>query len=99
MTNYPKLTEQGFIVLPRDLFLSGMGPVQPFEGATSMTDDEIREAHAEVGADLRKRASQYVGSFVIYDPWADSEGWMLVGDMPHILDETERMLDDMDGDQ
>lgn len=39
----------------------------------------------DVPAGLRKRAASYRGSFVLYDPDDDDEGFLLIGDDPEQL--------------
>ena len=91
--------ENGFRVIPRFTFLNDVVEVAPFTGATSMTSEEIEEAHAEVLAQMRDRVENHMptGRYVLYDPHADAEGWMLVGDDPLALyEETAQMLADLE---
>lgn len=91
--------EQGFRLVPRFAFLNDCVDVAPFLGATSMTEAEIEEAHADVLTHLRDRVENRMpaGRYIIYDPNADAEGWMLAGDDPKALyAETERMLADLE---
>jgi len=90
--------ENGFRILSRSAFLNDVVEVAPFAGATSMTMTEIEEAHATVLTEMRDRVENRMppGRYVIYDPYADSEGWMLVGDDPLALyAETAQMLADL----
>lgn len=100
LTPTPLAFEQGFRIMPRATFLTGTVEIAAFLGATSMTPDEIAVSHTEVLADMRDRIINQMpqGRYVIYDPNADAEGWMLVGDDPQALyAETEQMLRDLGG--
>lgn len=88
---------QGFRLVSRETFLNGLVEIACYAGATSMDSAAIEQAHAEQLAFAQQRVEPLPGSYVIYNPEEDGEGWLLVGDDPAALyAETERMLADME---
>lgn len=75
-----RLLEAGYRVVTRHQFDTEPLGMSGFTGATSLTSAEIAERHAKAEAGLRERAKAFEGAFVIYDPFADEDGMMIIGD-------------------
>jgi hypothetical protein len=56
-----------------------------FLNGTIKMDNGIPEICEEALAGLRSRVKKYPGAFVLFDPCADDEGFLLVGDNPNEL--------------
>ena len=70
----------GLNAVTREALMNTDFEVRAFTGAPSMTPAQRAEAHSEIRAEWRERASEHPGAFAVYDPNSDAEGWMLVGD-------------------
>ncbi|USN15626.1 hypothetical protein KIKIMORA_05080 [Brevundimonas phage vB_BpoS-Kikimora] len=84
----------GYQFRRRAAFLEGRFDVHAFHGAPSLTPDEIAARHEAIKAGLIARAAQHEGPFVVFDPNADEDGWLIVGDRQEIAAETAQMIAD-----
>ncbi|UTC28517.1 hypothetical protein GURKE_05150 [Brevundimonas phage vB_BpoS-Gurke] len=75
-------------------FFEGRFEINAFSGAPSLTPDEIAARHEAIKAALIVRATQYAGPWVVFDPSADEDGWLLVGPRAEIAAETAQMIAD-----
>jgi hypothetical protein len=102
-----KLARWGLRITPLDSFQKGVMVIRAFTGAPSMTPEEINAKHAEIKAGLQKRVADYLkiggdkmggpDAWVIYDPHADEEGWLLSGPRAGIVAESVEFHESMHG--
>lgn len=81
-----KLAERGYVIVARETFLTGDITIHAFDGAKGLTATEIDDRHREILRELRARAASWEGSHVVYDPYADGEGWLMVGEADEIIE-------------
>ncbi len=74
-----KAKQLGFRIVPRR-FVFELPFMNGFEGAASLTPEQQAMAHRKEELALMERVSQQPGNFVIYQPHADADGFVLVGD-------------------
>lgn len=92
----PQILQNGYRLVSRATFMDGLVEIGAFSGASPGCVPDIEASHAQILSEMQDRAARHPGNYVIYDPSADAEGWMLVGDDPlALLAETDAMLTDL----
>jgi len=86
------LEKCGFRIRTYDSFMSSVVDFHGLDGTPNLTATELRQHYDTVREALRKRASAFDGSHVVYDPNDDEDGWLLVGDENEIRTITEQMI-------
>lgn len=91
------LSHYGLRLTTLALFLKGEIDICASTGATSMTPGETAASHNEIAKGLQARAEKTLARnpklrgpdvWVVYDPYDDDEGWLMVGPRAKIVAES-----------
>lgn len=85
------IQQAGFILTTREAFLNEPVEIKAFEGSPNQTTAQVTQMHANILDGLRTRVQQHEGDHVVYDPFSDEDGWLLVGDRKTVIYESAKM--------
>lgn len=92
-----KLSAWGLRLIPLASFQRGHFVIRAFTGAPSMTAEEINDRHRSIKRALQCRVAETLSTqphlgegdpWVVYDPHADGDGWLLVGPRAEMVAES-----------